>query len=112
MPEGITVIASWQVPSVWIILWIFGAFVGGFTLYYGYKDKAKIAIIIGWILLVGCIVAMFFPATLPRENRYKVLVDESVSLKEFNERFEVMNQDGIAINIRERTPGEILKPNY
>lgn len=112
MLEGITVISSWQVPTAWIILWLFGVFIGGWILYYSCQNESVLAAIIGGVLFAGCVAAMFFPTTLPMENRYKVLVDESVSLSDFNDRFEIMSQDGMALDIRERVPGEVVKPKY
>ena len=42
----------------------------------------------------------------PREQitRYQVLIDETVSFVEFNERYEIISQDGTIYTIQEREP--------
>lgn len=42
----------------------------------------------------------------PREQitRYQVLIDDSVSFIEFNDRYEIINQDGAIYTIQEREP--------
>ena len=39
---------------------------------------------------------------LPPETRYNVIVDESVSFTEFNEKYEVIKQEGRIYEVRER----------
>lgn len=33
---------------------------------------------------------------------YKVTIDDTVSMKEFNERYEILNQDGLIYTIKEK----------
>ena len=51
-------------------------------------------------------VGMAIGAFGPREQitRYQVLIDESVSFVEFNERYEIISQDGTIYTIQEREP--------
>ena len=51
-------------------------------------------------LAIGALIGIFGP----REEitRYQVLIDDSVSFIEFNDRYEIINQDGVIYTIQER----------
>lgn len=53
-------------------------------------------------LAIGTAIGIFGP----REEitRYQVLIDDSVSFIEFNDRYEIINQDGAIYTIQEREP--------
>ena len=53
-------------------------------------------------LVIGMAIGIFGP----REEitRYQVLIDDSVSFIEFNDRYEIINQDGAIYTIQEREP--------
>lgn len=44
----------------------------------------------------------FNVAFTPAETTYKVVIDESVSMIEFNERYEILDQDGLIYEIVEK----------
>jgi len=44
----------------------------------------------------------FNVAFTPSETTYKVIIDESVSMVEFNERYEILDQDGLIYEIVEK----------
>lgn len=58
-----------------------GLFIFGGLCYYNYRTRGEVG-------------------TYPI---YKVTIDESVSFEEFNKRYEVINQDGLIYEIKERT---------
>ena len=65
-------------------------------------------IIIGVIfsVLTGGITGGITETPTAYETQYKVTIDDSVSMIEFNEKFEVLDQDGKIYLVRERTAGE------
>lgn len=75
----------------------------------GFMSSCKIKIIPHIFLSVALIffaVGMAIGAFGPREQitRYQVLIDETVSFVEFNERYEIISQDGTIYTIQEREP--------
>ena len=53
-------------------------------------------------LAIGMAIGIFGPRE--QITRYQVLIDDSVSFIEFNERYEIINQDGAIYTIQEREP--------
>ena len=111
MMEGITILAQEAVVEYNVIapfLWLLGLMVGGVLLgalisKIAEDDRPLIAGII-----FGCIlgfVAFAWQANIgipTGEYKYKVTIDETVPLVEFYERYEIINQDGMIYEIRER----------
>lgn len=75
----------------------------------GFMSSCKIKIIphifLG-VALTFFAVGMAIGAFGPREQitRYQVLIDETVSFVEFNDRYKIISQDGIIYTIQEREP--------
>ena len=53
-------------------------------------------------LAIGTAIGVFGPRE--QITRYQVLIDDSVSFIEFNDRYEIINQDGAIYTIQEREP--------
>ena len=77
--------------------------VGGFM--RSYKIEIIPCIFLG-ISLTFFTIGMAIGVFGPREQitRYQVLIDETVSFVEFNERYEIISQDGAIYTIQEREP--------
>lgn len=82
--------------------WIFGV-ISCFV--KSYKTKISSHIFLG-IALIFFATGIAIGAFGPREQitRYQVLIDETVSFIEFNERYEIISQNGIIYTIQERKP--------
>lgn len=99
MIDGITIISSWKSPTAWLILWISGV---GISVLVGVLTESKIKSILGIVFAVMCIVCAILPITTPRENRHKVIVSDSVYFNDFIEKYEILDEDGISYEVRER----------
>ena len=53
-------------------------------------------------LTIGAAIGVFGPRE--QITRYQVLIDETVSFVEFNNRYEIISQDGTIYTIQEREP--------
>ena len=108
--EGITILNEFVVdnaPVGWfaivagvallgVCFWALISFIGWRE--YGYS----IAFVILGAICSGLIV---FGATIintPPETRYQVLIDESVSMSEFFEKYEILEQEGKIYTIKEK----------
>lgn len=67
--------------------------------YYG-PGAALLALAVPCCLLIGVGVALF---KTPPETRYDVIVSENVSMTEFYEKYEIIEQNGKIFTIREKT---------
>jgi arginine exporter protein ArgO len=58
------------------------------------------------LAVLGMIFATFIGVFAPHEQitRYQVIIDESVSLTEFNEHYRIIEQNGLIYTIEEREP--------
>ena len=65
---------------------------------------AFVFILLGLVLscIVGMVVATETSYPTAYETQYKVTIDDSVSLNEFNEKYEVISQEGKIYTVRER----------
>lgn len=108
--EGITILNEFAVNN---------APVGGFTIVFGsilviiclvgmslmlWQCDIGYAIAFG-ILAVVCAGLIFLGISIvktPPETRYQVLIDESVSMTDFFERYEIIEQEGKIYTIKEK----------
>ena len=79
-----------------VCFWAFITFIGWQE--YGYS----IAFVILGIICSGLIVFGVTIINTPPETRYQVLIDESVSMSEFFEKYEIINQEGKIYTIKEK----------
>lgn len=52
--------------------------------------------------MIGALFGEFFGTPLSYETHYKVTIDDSVSMNEFIEKYEIIEQDGKIYTVRER----------
>ena len=50
----------------------------------------------------GIIIALVFPANVAYESQYKVTVSDEISMNEFFEHYEIVDQEGKIYTVRER----------
>ena len=114
MPEGITILAK-ELTKVRIgTTWGFGlnAIAGSllivlalFILYVMIKDNEFVVVgVLGIIVFFAAgILAWNAKPVYEEVYEYKVLIDESISFREFNDRFITVSREGEIFTIRERT---------
>lgn len=54
------------------------------------------------LLAISLGVCCFYEVFKPEQTIYKVIIDESVSMVEFNKMYEILNQDGLIYEIVEK----------
>jgi hypothetical protein len=100
--------ASWNWKGFLLTVWIcfFVAVIAGILA--GASDDWKLGVIIFFmVFIVG---GMFFGTFVgcnsgeptEYETRYKVVIDDSVSMNEFLEKYEIIDQDGKIYTVREK----------
>jgi ABC-type uncharacterized transport system permease subunit len=101
--------ASWSWSSFWIGVAI--AFVisliAGFVFAWQEDDIFAGLLMFGCMLIgvgsfLGILSGKKVVDPIKYETHYKVIVDESVSMTEFNEKYEVLEQEGKIYTVRER----------
>jgi ABC-type uncharacterized transport system permease subunit len=101
--------ASWN----WLSFWIGVAIAFVLSLVAGFIFACQEADIFAGLLMFGCmligvgsllgiILGKNFVDPTKYETHYKVTIDESVSMTEFNEKYEVLEQEGKIYTVRER----------
>ena len=61
--------------------------------------------VLGFLCACLIMVGVFIVMT-PPETHYQVIVDDSVSMNDFNERYEIIEQEGQIITVKEREANE------
>lgn len=116
MLEGITVLTqetvevfTWgfsmpgMISAVMAVLFLISSVVLSVNNY----DEGVAAILLLTICTIIASVFFFHHAELDETyEKYKVTIDSSVSLQEFNEQYEILNQEGKIFTIREKEKGE------
>lgn len=75
-------------------------FIGIYTIYYG--DFAGVFVVLLSIIPIFLCVAFATNINQPKYNKYQVIIDESVKMVEFNEKYEIVDQDGKIYTVIER----------
>ena len=94
--------AFWIVVGVVFVVFLFV----GVVLYESYGNSSDITIgaIAGVVL--GCFLGVVFGSglstTTSYETQYKVIISDEVSMNEFLERYEIIDQEGKIYTVRER----------
>lgn len=70
------------------------------TLLTGKKSWSFIATVAALIFLIGCIFT--FSLTLNSRERYEVIIDDSINISEFNEKYKAIEIRGKIYTIEER----------
>jgi hypothetical protein len=112
MMEGITVLSQeTDSPLAIIILGVWSALLFAVCLWAAIKDfrdcyscipaKAFLGLALISLLIMG--ICIYEGATYSPETTYKVIIDESVSFQELQERYEIIDQEGQIYTIKEKT---------
>ena len=112
--EGITILATEiHTPSIGAIVFIIFLFailfgMSGIAIAIGFNDKDYPVLGIGIGLLCVLIPFTFFTfkEANTTETRYTATIDESVSFVEFNERYEIIDQNGDLYTLVEKESNE------
>ena len=108
--EGITILNQFVVdkaPVGWFAI-IAGAILcavclwGMCIMFCEGSPGSAIALIILALICVGLIVLGICVVKTPPETRYQVLIDESVSMTEFFEKYEIVEQEGKIYTVKEK----------
>ena len=118
MMEGITVLSetqrgvcSWHWPALWICVAAF-ALIGALVFFFKFdrciSTFLDLIMCIVFFSLVGAVWGMLPAAYIPtsHETVYEVIIDDSVSMTEFIEQYEIVDQRGEIFTIKERGDGD------
>ena len=101
---------SWSWSSFWIgiAIGLVVSLIAGFVAVCQEDSVGAGLFVFGVIFIVaGLIIGVTAAKTLvdpiEYETQYKVTIDKTVSMTEFNEKYEVIEQDGKIYTVRERT---------
>ena len=109
--NGVEILNSETIYETFLpVWWILVAMIVGFvclmmTIYFAVEGKI-LPCILFIILVVGCSI-LFVCACVPNENsihhtEYKVTIDDSVSMNEFLDKYEILDQEGKIYTVKER----------
>jgi hypothetical protein len=114
---GVEILTTTEVATAynfcWTAFWVIEiiAFLAGvgLTIYLwyenGYFEPLLLVLIPIFICmggLLGCLIGVTFETPKEYETQYKVTISDEVNFNEFNEKYEVIEQDGKLYTIRER----------
>ena len=108
MLEGIEVLSKseimttpswWWIPAVCILIF---CIVTGVALSIRYQIDFLSFLFIGGIIVTGIYCLIVSQTVSTGEYSYKVTIDDSVSMTEFTERYEILDQDGKIYKIKEK----------
>lgn len=109
--SSVEVATAYSCPNAGAITFavIFGAFFFGSIMVWLFSDINAIIVLVGAILgfvlglIGGCIAEDNLIKPIEFETHYKVTISDEVSMNEFLEKYEIIEQDGKIFTIRERT---------
>ena len=114
---GVEILSSSEVANGfafnWIAFWVGFVIIFGFTLFLGInatlngsEDNGLIlfCLILGIIGggILGSIFGFCFHNPTTYETHYKVTIDDSVSMNEFLDKYEILDQEGKIYTVKER----------
>lgn len=114
--NGVEILSTTQVASEFAFNWI-ACIIGfviifGFTLFLGIytsnetneKRFILLCLILGIICgsITGAIFGGLFSTPTAYETHYKVTIDDSVSMNEFLDKYEILDQEGKIYTVKER----------
>lgn len=113
---GVEILATSEVVSAfefnWIMFWIISGIFVGIMFLIGAASSASsynlddlfMCILFGVLIgpLLGVLVGSGTSTPIEYETHYKVTISDEVSMNEFIERYEIMDQEGKIYTVRER----------
>lgn len=97
-----------NMPAVWIAFFVILTCCIGLGSYLTVKHKDSVWLltlfVVGFILaiFIGGIVVAVTSTTVEYETHYKVTIDDSVSMNEFLDKYEILDQEGKIYTVKER----------
>lgn len=110
--EGITILNEFisigEVLAPWFGIGIVAFIIGLFGLIFCpmiIKSRQRLLTILTVSFAISLFFGIFVGTFAPRkeETRYQVIIDDSVNFNEFNERYEIIDQEGLIYTITEKT---------
>lgn len=107
MMEGITILSEYTAggaPPFATVVGMMAAVVGLVFIIAGILEEADLIMAIGLVAVCavgGIAIAVEFVAEDPHQ-RYEVLIDDTVPFVEFYDRYEIIDQNGLIYEVRER----------
>ena len=110
--DGVVILVAEQVASAWAFNWL--VFVIAFVLITLFSllmvyindllDEIWLYVIFGVVSIIGGALFGFILSTpVEYEMQYKVTITDDVSMTEFYERYEVVEQEGLIFTVKEKT---------
>lgn len=109
--EGITIlnefISTGEILAPWFCIGIVAFAIGLFGLIFCptiIKPRQRLLIVLIIFFAISLFFGISIAAFAPREEetRYQVIIDDSVNFNEFNERYEIISQEGLIYTITEK----------
>ena len=109
--EGITILneftSTGEILAPWSYIGIVAFIIGLFGLIFCptiIKPCQRLLTILTIFFAISLLFGVFIVAFAPRkeETRYQVIIDGSVNFNEFNERYEIISQEGLIYTITEK----------
>lgn len=115
--NGVDILAINEIASEtafnWTVFWIFFCVVVAFFVLIGFSfsliSKSKSDIVIGialgimFGLFLGGVLGNGMATTVAYEKQYKVIISDEVSMNDFLEKYEIIDQEGKLYTVMERT---------
>ena len=112
MMEGIEVLSKTEIldtPGIAVSLFAFSFFAIiitlSLTILFFYEKNKKNSIIfvsLSWLLFIVLLISLYMTDKPTGEYTYKVTIHDSVSMNEFNERYEIIEVEGKIYTIKEK----------
>lgn len=112
--DGVTILAQEEIHSLginttafWVAFTIAFILIGAFIV-WGIIETGENAFVLLFLLalmaslLFGIVIGAAFGDTEYAYTKYKVTIDESVSMTDFYEKYEILDQDGLIFTVREK----------
>lgn len=110
--KGITIlnefISTGEILAPWFGIGIAAFIIGLFGLLFCpmiIKSRQRLLTVLTIFFAISLFFGISIAAFAPRkeETRYQVIIDDSVNFNEFNERYEIISQEGLIYTITEKT---------
>lgn len=109
MMDGITVLSQAEIMefATWVKFVVLGVMtlglISGVTASVVDDDWQWLPIAFGTSLILSIIIIALSPRISTGEYEYKITIDDTVNFVEFNEQYEILDQEGKIFIIKERT---------